>query len=174
MMRLPSSSRSSSASLWGDSNMDRFELHVCTGCADPDVERRRSGAGGGKDLLKALIAATEHRTFAHSVELSDFECLGACTRRGRVSISCPGKWGIVFGGLDDRADVEPLLDFIEAWLRGPYGQVAVKDRPRAIRKKIIGRIPPTKHHLDCEPGTLHPPNQAVKKIVLNPTSTKGD
>jgi predicted metal-binding protein len=154
--------------------MSHFELHICTGCADPNIERRRSGTGGGKELLKAVLAAIERRTFARSVEISDFECLGVCTRRGRASINCPGKWGIVFGGLDDRTDAEPLCDFIEAWLRGPYGQVAMKDRPKAIRNKIIGRIPPTHHHLDCEPGTRPPPNQVIKKIHLNPTSTKGD
>ena len=93
-----------------------FELHVCLTCADPDIDRRRKAEGGGADLLAAIRAEVARRPWKAACTLLAFECLGACQRRGRVSISCPGKWGVVFGGLDDRSDAAPLCDYIGAWL----------------------------------------------------------
>jgi predicted metal-binding protein len=138
------------------------------------MERRRVNSGGGKALLAAIVASIRKRPFAEWVEISDFECLGACSRRGRVSISCPGKWAIAFGGLDDRTDTGPLCDFIEAWLRGAYGEVKLQDRPIQIRKKIIGRIPPQQHYRDCAAGNPRPPNQVISKVSLNRSIPKGE
>ncbi|WP_374306547.1 DUF1636 family protein [Dongia sp.] len=147
-----------------------FELHVCVGCADPDPVRRRAKQGGGQALLAAILDAASRRHFAAMAEISAFECLGACTRRGRVSVSCRGKWSIIFGGLDDRQDAEPLCDFIEAWLRHPYGETAVKNRPPTIRKKIIGRTPPERHYLDCSGASPMKPNQIIRKVHITPQS----
>jgi len=139
-----------------------FEIHVCAGCAELDPARRSAGEGGGPALVEAIVAETRRRPFAGGVEITAFDCLGACARRGRASISSAGRWGIVFGGLDDRTDAVPLCDFIELWLAGPYGQTLRQQRPKAIRKKIIGRIPPPRHHLDCTRDGAVPPNQAIR------------
>lgn len=140
-----------------------FEIHICAGCADPDPARRKAKEGGGVALVEAIVEEATARGFAPRAEISAFECLGACTRRGRASISAPGKWGIVFGGLDDRTDAKPFCDFIELWLAGPYGQTLRAERPKAIRHKIIGRIPPPRHHLDCSRIGSVRPNQAIRQ-----------
>ncbi|MEZ5796780.1 MAG: DUF1636 family protein [Paracoccaceae bacterium] len=151
-------------------NQPPFELHVCLTCADPDIEQRRKGEGGGADLLAALRAEVARRPWAGACTLLAFECLGACQRRGRVSISCPGKWGVVFGGLDDRSDVAPLCDYIGAWLARPCGEIVKAERPRTIRHKIIGRVPPVGHHLNClNPTADRRPNQVIEAVPLFPT-----
>ena len=149
----------------------RFELHVCLGCADPDPDRRRDGTGGGQALLAAIVAEVARRPYADRCELSAFECLGACQRRGRVSITCEGKWGVVFGGLDDRTDVGPLCDYIGAWLARPWGEIVKAERPKALRQKIIGRVPPVRHHLNCNTTRDTRPNQIISAVALPPSST---
>ncbi len=147
-----------------------FELHVCLGCADPDIARRRAGEGGGAHLLAAIRAAVATRPWANACTLIGFECLGACQRRGRVSISCPGKWGVVFGGLDDRSDAAPLCNYIGAWLARPWGEIVKAERPREISNKIIGRVPPLGHHLNClNPPADRRPNQVIEAVPLFPS-----
>ncbi|WP_421693854.1 DUF1636 family protein [Aestuariivirga sp.] len=147
--------------------LPEFELHVCKTCADPNIERRRNGEGGGEALLAAIRTEVAARDFAHVCRLMAFECLGACQRRGRVSISCHDKWGVVFGGLYDRTDAKPLCDYIGAWLRRPWGEIVKKERPAALRNKIIGRIPPGNHHLNCSnPDAGQRPNQMISAVAI--------
>lgn len=146
----------------------RFEVHVCTSCADPDIERRRLEQGGGRDLLDAIRSEIETRSFAGDCTLLDFECLGACQRRGRVSIASQGRWGVVFGGLDDRTDPKPLCDYIGAWLARPFGEIVKAERPACLKNKIIGRVPPPDHHRNCLNTALdRRPNQAISAVSLS-------
>lgn len=148
-----------------------FELHVCLTCADPDIDRRRKAEGGGADLLAAIRAEVARRPWKAACTLLAFECLGACQRRGRVSISCPGKWGVVFGGLDDRSDAAPLCDYIGAWLARPWGEIVKAESPRTIRHKIIGRVPPPAHHTNCKNLSADQrPNQVIEAVSLFPSS----
>ncbi|WP_372841527.1 DUF1636 family protein [Phaeovulum sp.] len=131
-----------------------FELHVCLTCSDPDVERRRRHEGGGAALLGAIKAELATRPFGAQAVVLAYECLGACTPRGRVSISAEDRWGVVFGGLDERCDMQALGDYIAAWLALPWGEIPKPLRPVSLRKKVIGKLPPRRHDGNYAAGEM--------------------
>jgi len=108
------------------------------------------------------------RPFAERTDVLAFECLGACPRRGRASISAPGRWSVAFGGLDDRSDAEPLCDLIAAWLERPHGEVPKAERPRSLRHKVIGRVPPPGLVRHSAPDAATPTNQEIRRVPLAP------
>ena len=149
-----------------------FELHVCLTCSDPDVARRRQHEGGGAALLAGIKAELATRPFAAQAVVLAYECLGACTPRGRVSIAAEGRWGVVFGGLDERRDMAALGDFIGQWLAHPWGEIPKPLRPVSLRKKIIGRVPPRRHDLNfaaAETGGART-SQAIVQVALPVTA----
>ncbi len=70
------------------------------------------------------------------------QCLGVCKRVCTVSLSGTGKYTFLFGDLDPAADAPALVAMAKACAAADYGFVPWKERPPALRKGMIARIPP--------------------------------
>ena len=103
----------------------RTEIHLCTTCPQ------------GNAIGTALCAAEPDL----ATSILTFPCLGGCTRRARASITAPGKWGWMFGGLTPEA-VPDLVAFIHLWRADAEGLVPKHKRPAMLRTAVLGRMPP--------------------------------
>jgi predicted metal-binding protein len=113
-------------------------IHICEGCVDPDAERRVAKMGGGPELLELM---RENLADDASITIKAHACVGNCSRRLRLSISAPGRWGYLFGEIT-RDDVADLVAMIATWRAAPDGKVERAARPEALRAKILGWTPP--------------------------------
>lgn len=111
---------------------------VCMTC-------RAEGAPEGEERPGArLYRALEARVgaCASPVTLQPVECMAVCKRPCTVAVSAPGKWTYIIGDLDAQADVEALLEYAGAYAASPSGTPPLKERPTAIRRGTVARIPP--------------------------------
>ena len=113
-------------------------VRVCATCrteGEP-VEPREQRAGAR--LLAALIAARQ----PDDPEVASVECFSVCKRPCTVSFSAPGAWTYVYG--DFPADLSPreILDAAKHYGRSPQGLIPWKERPVALKKGVVARLPP--------------------------------
>jgi predicted metal-binding protein len=69
-------------------------------------------------------------------------CLGICKRVCTVSLSGEGRYTFLFGDLDPSRDAGDLVAMAKACAAAEHGFVPWKDRPPALRKGTIARVPP--------------------------------
>jgi predicted metal-binding protein len=70
------------------------------------------------------------------------ECLSVCKRPCTVAVSSPGRWTYVYGDLDPASAAETILAGAALYARTPDGIVPWRERPEALRKGVVARIPP--------------------------------
>jgi predicted metal-binding protein len=113
-------------------------IHVCVTCrsaADPD-EAARPGAR----LLEGLRRVAGER--AAPVEIVPVECLSVCKRPCTVGFSAPGKWTYVYGDLPPETSAETIIAGAALYAEAPDGIIPWKQRPDALKKGVVARIPP--------------------------------
>jgi predicted metal-binding protein len=113
-------------------------IHVCVTCrsaADPD-EAVRPGAR----LLEGLRRVAGER--AAPVEIVPVECLSVCKRPCTVGFSAPGKWTYVYGDLPPETSAETIIAGAALYAEAPDGIIPWKQRPDALKKGVVARIPP--------------------------------
>jgi predicted metal-binding protein len=111
-------------------------ITVCTCCRPAGVEREHAP---GKDLLAALEAAAQEYP---ELIVRPTQCLSVCKRICTLSLSGDGKYTFLFGDLDPAADAAAVVEMARACAAAPHGFIPWKERPEALRKGIIARVPP--------------------------------
>jgi predicted metal-binding protein len=91
-------------------------------------------------LLEALrtLAATDGPP---ALSLREVSCLWNCSRGCSVAISMAGKWSFLLGQLSP-AHAPDLLAYAALYAASSSGSVFASRRPAALRRAIVGRIPP--------------------------------
>jgi predicted metal-binding protein len=109
-------------------------LFVCTTC-------KRSPADNplGPDFITALNGAG----LPQGMQVVGTACMSNCTRPLSVALAAPGKATYMLAEVEPATDLEPLLELARLYAEKPDGQTKLLERPKAIRRKIIGRIPGT-------------------------------
>ena len=110
----------------------RHTLFVCTTC-----KRGPAEAPLGPDLIAALDGAG----LPDGMEVVGTACMSNCTRPLSVALAAPEKATYMLAEIDPATDVEPLVELARIYAEKPDGQTKLLERPKAIRRKIIGRIP---------------------------------
>jgi predicted metal-binding protein len=111
-------------------------ITVCTLCRAAGVERDEAA---GKDLLAAVQVAA----FGHAeLVVRPTQCLSVCKRVCTVSLSGEGRYTFLFGDLDPAMDAEAVVAMAKACAVAEHGFVPWKQRPDALRKGMIARVPP--------------------------------
>ena len=110
------------------------DVFVCVTCRHPNSEERV-----GEQFYKVLSGIVDA-----SVQLHPVECLSVCKRPCTVAVSSANKWTYVIGDLDSTNNMDALLNYINTYALSEYGTPPLKERPAAIRKGTIARIPPLK------------------------------
>jgi predicted metal-binding protein len=115
----------------------KTQIYVCVTCraeGEPlEPKPERSGA-----RLHASLSARAGGAF----DIVPVECLSVCKRPCTVSFAAPGKWTYVYGGLlpGDAEDI--ILNGARLYAATPDGVIAWKQRPDALKKGVVARIPP--------------------------------
>ena len=109
---------------------------------DPvDDPGERPGERPGARLFRALRLAAARR--AAPVELIPVECLSVCKRPCTIGFSGAGKWTYVYGDFAaDERSAEAILDAASLYAATPDGLIPWRQRPEALRRGVIARIPP--------------------------------
>ncbi|MDL2171601.1 MULTISPECIES: DUF1636 domain-containing protein [Asaia] len=100
-------------------------IHVCLTCRD-----------GGEALHEALL---QQATTA-GVRVEGVKCLAACQRGCTATLSMPGKWSWLLGGLRPEL-AEDLMVYAKAYEHSRSGTVMPSKRPESLRDIILGRFP---------------------------------
>ena len=99
----------------------------------------------GAQLYRALRQAAARREAP--VELIPVECLSVCKRPCTIGFSGPGKWTYVYGDFaTDEASAEAILDAAMLYAAAPDGLIPWRQRPDALKKGVVARIPPLDPH----------------------------
>ena len=109
---------------------------VCATCRreGDDPEAPRAGAR----LAEALAAATADDP---AIEIRPVECLSVCRRPVTVGLTAPGKWTYLYGDFPPD-DADGLLAAARLYATAPDGLLPWKDRPTALKKGVVARLPP--------------------------------
>jgi predicted metal-binding protein len=111
-------------------------ITVCTCCRAAGSERELAP---GKDLLAAVQVAAAGQP---GITVRGTQCLSVCKRVCTASISGDGAYTFLFGDLDAQVDAPALVAMATACGFATHGFVPWKERPEALRKGIIARVPP--------------------------------
>lgn len=113
-------------------------LIVCTTCT-----RTGGDCKPGLALIQALQrpAAACDSMLPDGFRVSGTVCMSGCSHPCTVAFVADGKTSYLFGDIDPDADVEALLEFAALYRARGDGATRWAERPGAIRRKILGRIP---------------------------------
>ncbi|WP_083195274.1 DUF1636 family protein [Pararhodobacter sp. CCB-MM2] len=119
-----------------------FTLHLCVGCMPARSASDDSPAVEGQAWHDVLRSAVEDAPGLSGCRIQSFSCLGGCGSRSRFSVSAPGRWSILFGGIEAGTESQMVVAFLETWLECPDGIVPKFRRPAALTRRLLGRVPP--------------------------------
>ena len=111
-------------------------LQVCVTCRG--IDKKVVGAEFHSRLEDALSKCN----FEAEIHLHQVECFAICNRPCTVAVSSDDKWTYIIGDLDVKTDIQALLDYLMVYAASDSGTPSLKDRPAAIRKGTIARLPP--------------------------------
>ncbi len=114
---------------------EAVDLSVCVTCQHGD-------ARPGMQLhhvLKNMLNDHEN------VRLHAVECMSVCKRPCTIAVSSPGKWSYIIGDIDAAIDAPAVLEYVATYASSENGTPPLKQRPAAIRRGTIARLPPLIH-----------------------------
>ncbi|MBS1101681.1 DUF1636 domain-containing protein [Gluconobacter sp. Dm-62] len=112
-------------------------LTVCVTCRRGLSSAEIGDAPGpGRQLYDALLANAEES----GILIRPVECMSLCSRGCTATVSMPGKWTLLLGGLE----MEKIADF-KGWLKlysaSKTGMVPASKRPPTLSDMVIARLP---------------------------------
>jgi predicted metal-binding protein len=121
---------------------DRLEtkvvVHVCTTCrAEGEALEPRELRSGAR-----LYQALKQSRSADDPVIVAVECLSVCRRPCTISFSAEGSWTYVYGDFPADANPEAILNAARLYARSPQGLIPWKQRPDALKKGVVARVPP--------------------------------
>jgi len=116
---------------------------VCVTCrtADEPIEPREQRAG-------ARLLADLTMQGSQEFEIIGVECLSVCKRPCTVSFAAPGKWTYVYGDLPADTSAQTILSGAQLYAAATDGLIPWKQRPDALKKGVVARIPPLPTYYD--------------------------
>ena len=117
--------------------MKLTKIYVCATCrtADEPMEPREQRAG-------ARLLADLTMQGSQEFEIIGVECLSVCKRPCTVSFAAPGKWTYVYGDLPADTSAQTILAGAQLYTVATDGLIPWKQRPDALKKGVVARIPP--------------------------------
>ena len=117
--------------------MTLTQIYVCTTCrtSDEPLEPRDQRAG-------ARLFAELTEQGSHDFEIIGVECLSVCKRPCTVSFAAPDKWTYIYGDLPADTSAQTILAGAQLYAAAKDGLIPWKQRPDALKKGVVARIPP--------------------------------
>jgi predicted metal-binding protein len=91
------------------------------------------------------LAAAATAEGAPEVRIVPVDCMSVCKRPVTVGFSSPGKWTYVYGDFANEAlevAAAVILDGAARFAATTDGLIPWKERPTALKKGVIARLPP--------------------------------
>ncbi len=101
---------------------------------------------GGEALADATQFAA---TGTPEIAIQRVRCLGNCSRGLSAALRCEDTWTYVFGGLDATRDGPALIAGARLLAADENGLLPWRDRPEALKKGLIARVPPRHFSENC-------------------------
>ena len=117
-------------------------VHVCTSCRPAGSPRGLFEERPGYKLYKALQSKVHDSVLKDVVNVQPAECLSVCPRPCGIAISSPGLWTYLFGDQELPQSVEEIVECLSHYLSTSDGFMSRLERPKGMRRSILGRVPP--------------------------------
>ena len=137
-----------------DADEPRACLHICLTCRDAGSGATAESAENtarlplpGRRLYDAARALVPDADPALAVR--PVVCLANCERGCTATVSAPGKWAYMVGGLVPEL-AEDLVAYGRAFAASSTGAVLRSGRPQSLHNAIIGRFPGQFTGLDAQ------------------------
>jgi predicted metal-binding protein len=95
-------------------------------------------ARSGARLYRELSTRASEEEF----EIIPVECLSVCKRPVTIGFSAPGKWSYIYGDFPPDSSAETILSAAQLYADALDGLIPWRERPDAIKRGVIARIPP--------------------------------
>ena len=122
-------------------NLNRPILSICTRCRDSREAAYDTTRGGMR--LAASVLTRAKKSLDQPFNLRGVACMSQCKRPCIAAVSASGCFSYIFGDLDtDNSEhIDALFGFMSLYVDAPEGFVERKNRPIALQKRILGRLP---------------------------------
>ena len=120
-------------------------IHICISCRREGEPLEPRAERVGARLHEALVAAADKSPVGAAIRIVPVDCMSVCKRAVTVGFSAPGKWTYVYGDFaNEPLDVSTatILDGVARYAAAPDGLIPWKERPQALKKGVIARLPP--------------------------------
>ena len=124
-------------------------IYVCTTCKLAEEAGCAASDRSGARLHRALSALASERQAP--VDVIPVECLSVCKRACTISFAAPGKWTYVYGDLPADTGADVILDGAALYGATSDGLIPWKQRPEALKRGVISRVPPINPALETQP-----------------------
>lgn len=116
---------------------EKTTIHICTTCRSADdTPEERAGA----QLYRAVRDLAAER--GDDVTIVPVECLSVCKRPVTFGFAAPGKWTYVYADAAPATAAATILDGAALYAAAPDGLIPWKQRPDALKKGVVSRVPP--------------------------------
>ena len=112
------------------------KILVCVTCRAVGEALEPKAERAGARLHAALVGLA-----GEGVDVTAVECLSVCKRPCTVGVAGPGKWTYVFGDFAPQSAPD-ILAAAELYAAAADGIIPWKQRPEALKKGVVVRIPP--------------------------------
>jgi predicted metal-binding protein len=114
----------------------KHTLFVCALCRSSVP----NGITEGQDLINHLNHALAEQGIAEQIHLQPVRCMGACSQSCVAALAAPNKLTFIFNQLSV-AQTADLVQLSRQYLVQANGNVPYKERPLAIRSKLMVVLP---------------------------------
>ena len=123
-------------------------IYICTTCK---LAGDDSGERAGLRLFRQV---NDRKSLSEAlIEVVPVECLSVCKRPCTVSFAASGKWTYVYGDLPAETAAETILEGAALYSKTSDGLIPWKQRPEALKKGVISRVPPLSFDHSPKNGT---------------------
>ena len=113
-------------------------IYVCTTCRLTGEPSEPVADRAGARLHAALLVAAAQTP---DIAVRGVECLSVCKRPVTVGFASEGKWTYLYGDFAPDS-AKSLLEGARLFATAPDGLIPWKQRPDALKKGVVARLPP--------------------------------
>ena len=111
-------------------------VSICVSCRAKTPDAPSPGIALERHVVAAL------RTRGVDATVRPVQCLSVCSRAATVAVQAADGYTFLFGDLQTADDADALAGFLASYSAADYGFVPWRERPAALRAKIVARLPP--------------------------------
>ena len=126
-----------------DQDAKTCTLYVCTSCRTAGTPREPREDRQGFILYNKLQEAFSTSPLKNRVDVQPTGCLSICPRPCGIALSSSGSWTYLFGDQEPDNAIKEILECVSTYLRISNGFMPRMERPKSLRRSILGRVPPT-------------------------------